>query len=287
MKIQKLTCEKARNISIVKTLENLGHFPKKKSKKEAWFLSPFRSETQASFKVSIKLNRWYDHGAGKGGNLIDLLIQLKGFSISEVLTFLNNDIDSFSFHQQAIFSNLPVEEKTYEIIKIKSLENKILLSYLKSRKINELIAKKYCHEVYYKIKNKTYFAIAFKNDSEGIEIRNKYFKGALGTKDNTWIENGSKTLSVFEGFIDFLSYLTLKEMPKRKENYLILNSISLIEKALPKLKEYNNIFTYLDNDNAGIAGTKIFKNLFKNSIDCSFVYNKYNDLNGYLSAMVS
>jgi len=232
------------------------------------------------------LNRWYDHGEGKGGNIIDLLVQLKGFSISEVLTFLNNDTSSFSFHQQPIFSNSTSKEKNHEIVKIKSLENEALLNYLKTRKINLQVAKKYCQEVYYKINNKNYFAIAFKNDSEGIEIRNKYFKGALGAKNNTWIKNDSNSLSVFEGFIDFLSYLTLKEMPKRKENYLILNSVSLIDKALPKLKEYNNIFTYLNNDSAGMTGTKIFKNHFKNSIDCSFVYNKYNDLNEYLIAMV-
>ena len=62
MKRKKITCETARNISIVKALERLWHFPKKASEEEAWFLSPLRSETQASFKVSKKHNLWYDHG---------------------------------------------------------------------------------------------------------------------------------------------------------------------------------------------------------------------------------
>jgi len=34
----------------------LGHFPTRETDKEAWFLSPFRSENQASFKVCKKLN---------------------------------------------------------------------------------------------------------------------------------------------------------------------------------------------------------------------------------------
>lgn len=60
MKKEILNCEKARSICIVLTLAKLGHFPKRKSEKEAWFLSPFRSETQASLKVSLKENYWID-----------------------------------------------------------------------------------------------------------------------------------------------------------------------------------------------------------------------------------
>ena len=57
MKKEKLNCKSARNISITEVLGKLQHFPKKESEKEAWFLSPLRSETQASFKVSKKRNR--------------------------------------------------------------------------------------------------------------------------------------------------------------------------------------------------------------------------------------
>ncbi|MCB0458954.1 MAG: DNA primase, partial [Flavobacteriaceae bacterium] len=64
---------------------------------EAWFLSPFRSESQASFKVSKTKNRWYDHGTGIGGNVIDLVIQLMKCTVQEALNFLNNDLSSFSF----------------------------------------------------------------------------------------------------------------------------------------------------------------------------------------------
>jgi len=73
---RKINCETARNFSVEKALEKLGHFPKKTTEKEAWFLSPFRSETQASFKVSKTKNRWYDHGEGIGGNVIDLVCKI-------------------------------------------------------------------------------------------------------------------------------------------------------------------------------------------------------------------
>ena len=76
-----LSCERARAFPIEKALAKLGHFPTRSTEKEAWFLSPFRSETQASFKVSKKLNRWYDHGAGKGGNVIDLICLLNNGTV--------------------------------------------------------------------------------------------------------------------------------------------------------------------------------------------------------------
>lgn len=282
MKKERLNCEKARNISIVKTLENLGHFPKKESEKEAWFLSPFRSETQASFKVSKKMNCWYDHGQGKGGNVIDLIMQLKDYTTSESLDFLSNNIDSFSFHQQTIFIESVPEEKSYEIIQVSNLKNNALIEYLKSRKIDIDVAKKYCKEVYYKIENKTYFAIAFANNSGGFEIRNKYFKGSLGTKDITILKNSTNCITIFEGFIDFLSYKTLYKFQKKKEDYLILNSISFIEKAIPELKNYNEKISCLDNDNAGKMATYSLKKNCENILDCSFVYYEHNDLNDYL-----
>ena len=86
----RLVPERARAFPIEKALAKLGHFPIRKSVKEAWFLSPFRPEDQASFKVSKELNRWYDHGAGKGGNVIDLVCIINGSSVKETLDWLEN-----------------------------------------------------------------------------------------------------------------------------------------------------------------------------------------------------
>ncbi len=65
MKIKKICCEHARNLDIVHILAKLGHYHSKTTVKEAWFLSPLRSETQASFHVSHHKNRWYDFGLEK------------------------------------------------------------------------------------------------------------------------------------------------------------------------------------------------------------------------------
>jgi hypothetical protein len=45
MKKEIYDCEKARSLCLVQTLAKLGQFPKRKTEKETWFLSPFRNET--------------------------------------------------------------------------------------------------------------------------------------------------------------------------------------------------------------------------------------------------
>ena len=285
MKTQKITCEIARNICLVKILAKLGHFPTKESEKEAWFLSPFRSETQASFKVSKILNRWYDHGEGIGGNIIDFIIKLKGYSVKEVLDFLSQDI-SFSFQQQAF--QIPEEkENVIEVSNIKKLENKALLNYLSSRSIDIEIAKHYCNEIYYKMKDKTFFSIAFKNDLGGYELRNKYFKGCSGKKAITTIGNNNKCVCVFEGFIDFLSYKTLYKSKQLNEDYIISNSTALIQSLPQKLQRYQNVYACLDNDNAGQKATAYLKQNHKGFFDCRMLYSQDNDINDYLMSKVS
>ena len=97
MKEKKISCRTAKSISCLETLKLLGFHPKNVIGPNAWFLSPLRSEDKASFKVDINLNRWYDHGAGIGGNVIDLVCLIKKCSIKEALQILSKENISFSF----------------------------------------------------------------------------------------------------------------------------------------------------------------------------------------------
>ena len=76
VKKEKLQCDTAREIPIVEFLNKNGFSPQKENHKEAWYLSPIRKENNPSFKVSKILNRWYDFGLGRGGNIIDLVIEM-------------------------------------------------------------------------------------------------------------------------------------------------------------------------------------------------------------------
>lgn len=231
---RKINCETARNFSVEKALEKLGHFPKKTTEKEAWFLSPFRSETQASFKVSKAKNRWYDHGAGIGVNVIDLTCKILKCSIKEGLSFLNSDTLFFSFQQQQLFSKTKIG---IDIIKVQDIIHPALIQYLNFRCISLSVAKTYCKEVWYTHKDKTFFAIGLKNNKNGWEFRNKIFKNSSSPKCYTYIQNNKKQLTILEGMFDLLSLAVRNETLLETSDILVLNSIAFvkdIEKYIPK-----------------------------------------------------
>ena len=79
------------------------------------------------------------------------------------------------------------------------------------------IADKYCKGVRYQTGEKIYDALGFKDNSGGYELRIEYFKVSKSPKNLTLIENKPKNMAVFEGFFNFIFYLTLYY--KREENY--------------------------------------------------------------------
>ena len=167
MNLRRITCERARNLSIVKTLASFGHFPNRTTEKEAWFLSPLRSETQASFKVSLILNRWYDHGTGTGGNGLDLIVAMKKCSVKQALELLSKEKNLFSFQQPILNKDNPSK---IEVLEVKPIQHLALIQYLESRNIQLKTAKRYCHEIWYSFKGKKYFALGLKNHLNGWEL---------------------------------------------------------------------------------------------------------------------
>ena len=82
--MEKLTCSGAKQIDLVDYLASLEHQPQKVNSQDYWYLSPLRDEKTPSFKVNRKLNVWYDHATGKGGNLIDFGTQYFNCTVAEL-----------------------------------------------------------------------------------------------------------------------------------------------------------------------------------------------------------
>lgn len=275
-----MNCTQFNKISVEEVLEFLGHFPTKQNEKEAWFINPFSKENDASFKINKNLNYWYLFSEGIGGNNIDLMKKYLNASISEVLNWAENQNFS-SFHQQSgnykLF-NLP---KTYEIVEVKDIQHPALVQYLKSRKVEG--QKHLIQEIHYQMNNKNYFGIGFRNDSDGYEIRNAYSKICLGKKDITTIKNNSKSLLVFEGFFDFLSFKNIEEsLENEPSDYMILNSVSMINKIKNSLENYEKIDLYFDNDEAGNRAVQMIKSEGNDAEDCRVLYSDFKDLNDWL-----
>ncbi|WP_282016981.1 toprim domain-containing protein [Salegentibacter mishustinae] len=276
MKTGRLSCEKARKLCIVKSLAKLGHFPSRTTEKEAWFLSPLRSETQASFKVSKELNRWYDFGIGQGGNVIDLICLIQNCEVKEALRFLDQETIIPIYSSP---NNKRPKKSKIQITAVKPLDHPALLYYLKSRKINVALAGGFCNEVWYQWKEKQYYALGLKNHLGGWELRNKYFKNSSSPKTYSLIENNSKQLLITEGMFDFLSLATIDEDLVQSSGGIILNSLAFIKKIETLIPKYERVLLYLDNDPAGEKATASLLNQFDNVNDCSDFYSGYIDLN--------
>ena len=283
---QTISCEAANQMDLVDYLAYLGHQPKKVGVNDYWYLSPFRNEKTASFKVNRRKNVWYDHGQGIGGSLIDFGLRYFTFQIPELLEKLTTQ---FPFHQQippVIAKPQAQTESSIKIIDINPINSMELFQYLKVRRIDFHIANTYCKQVRFEIGNKTGNALGFPNDNGGYELRNPSFKGSVSPKATTTIRNPCKEMSVFEGFFDFLSYLTINQnQSQQMTNFLVLNSTSFFEKSRPIMEEYEKVRLYLDNDFTGDGCAKLGLSWSQKYQDESKLYAGYKDLNEWVQSI--
>lgn len=272
-----MTIQEIKTIQISDFLASKSYEPISKKGSKWWYLSPLHTERTASFKVDLTKNLWYDFGLGKGGNILDLAMELYHTNnISEVLHLMSQSAIIPTQQGMAIEAE---KKASFEVVEVKALEHPALLKYLSSRGINSAIGKSQCVEIHYQRKGKSYFAIGFKNDAGGYELRNPYFKGCIAPKAITTIANHGTVCHVFEGFMDYLSYLILHG----ECNAVVLNSIVNIPHALPILDRYSQVLCHLDNDAAGRMGTqKIAATLGETCTDMASVYEGNKDLNEYL-----
>ncbi|MEO6931459.1 MAG: DNA primase, partial [Chitinophagaceae bacterium] len=158
------TCDDAKDLDIVNFLSNLGFEPTKIRNQDCWYWSPLRLENTPSFKVNRKLNRWYDHGIGKGGNLIDFGILYHDCTVKDFLEKLG----SATLSSATIKPFIPEVNNNYFpliILNETNLKSARLLDYLNLRHVPLSVAQEFCQEVTYQVGVKTYNAIGFKNDS--------------------------------------------------------------------------------------------------------------------------
>ena len=286
-----MNIQEVKNIRIADYLQSLGYSPVKQQGNSLWYKSPLREEKDASFKVNTELNKWYDFGLGKGGNIIALAEELYA---TDYVPYLLNKIAervphirpiSFSFRQQP-------SEPSFQYLEVGELTHPALLGYLQERRINTDLARLECKELHFIHNGKPYFAIGFPNVAGGYEVRNRFFKGCIAPKGINHIrqqgEPRGKCL-VFEGMTDYLSFLTLRmkncpSMPNLDgQDYIILNSVANVSKAMDVLHGYERIHCLLDNDEVGRNAYLELAREFSGRIrDFSDNYNGHKDLNDYL-----
>ena len=285
-----MNIDQIKKIKLQEFLATIDCKPVKQYGVNLMFLSPLRTEKHASFKVNTELNLWYDFGIGRGGNIIDLAELLYNSSdVSYLIRQIERNAPSgVSVSLPKAKPNTP--QNSFENLQVLSIVHPALIKYLGERCINIEIARTVCKELHFDTRGKHYFGIGFPNIAGGYEIRNPFFKGGITPKDISLFHNEESKQScfVFEGFIDFLSFMMLRRKENdglKRQDYLVLNSVSNVKKALEPLSHYENVQCFLDNDEAGRnAYLQLSKELGKPFTDASTLYNGYKDLNEYLCA---
>jgi hypothetical protein len=280
-----MNCQDAKKIDIVAFLQMIG-FEGKLKYSYMWYNSPFRNEKTASFRVDIRENRWIDFGTSdmKKGDLVDLVKLIYNTDTKGALNILcSYDPNQFlSFSKAYITSHST--EPGIKINHTQPIENKALVQYINERGIPLRIAKLYTKEVYYSVNDKRFFSIGFKNDKEGFELRNKYFKNCSSPKHVTTFKAvESNDLNLFEGFFDFLSALVYYKVEKMPQNVIVLNSLSNLYLVLTELSKYEKVSLFLDNDQAGREAVQIIKAAHSSVSDESAgIFPNHKDFNQFI-----
>ena len=283
-----MNIDQIKQIKLQDFLATMGCKPVKQYGVNLMYLSPLRTEKHASFKINTELNLWYDFGISRGGNIIDLVELL--YNSSDVPYLIHqierNAPSCVSVSLPTAKPNTP--QNSFENLQVLSISHPALIKYLGERCIDIEIARTVCKELHFDTRGKHYFGIGFPNIAGGYEIRNPFFKGGITPKDISLFHNEESKQScfVFEGFIDFLSFMMLRRKENdglKRQDYLVLNSVSNVKKALEPLSHYENVQCFLDNDEAGRkAYQALLMGLKVPVIDSSGLYADCKDLNEFL-----
>ena len=283
---------------VVEYLERKGIKPVRRTPSYALYRSPLREETHPSFKVDTEKNLWIDYSEGRGGSIIDLCMRLEGCTLSEAIRRLGqnaSDNGTYSSLNDLMPNNsqpVMAPNGARRLIEISNTLPAHFQEYLtKVRCIDLQKAKPFLKCISYEVRGRHYQTIGFANPSGGYELRdNGSFKGTIAPKDITPIFTDKQTehaigntlpVCVFEGFMDFLSFLSMKE--EVANHCLVMNSVSNVARTVRYLNDRHltHIRAFLDNDDAGRRTVQEFVRAGFKVEDMSQYYKDFKELNEY------
>jgi len=277
---------------IVEYLERKGIKPVRKTPTYAMYRSPLREETHPSFKVDTEKNLWIDYGEGRGGSIIDLCMRMEGCTLSEAIRRLGQDASLDAAYglskEKSDIDTSPVTpwqpSGARKLIEVSDTLLSHLEAYLADKRCIDLNrARPFLKCICYEVRGRRYQAIGFANLSGGYELRDdKTFKGTIAPKDITPIfTDRAEPVCIFEGFMDFLSFLSMKE--EITNHCLVMNSVSNVARTIRYLNDRHltHIRAFLDNDEAGRRAVQDFIKAGFHVEDMNIHYKDFKDLNDF------
>ena len=280
--------------SIVEYLEKKGIKPARKTPTYAVYRSPLREEVHPSFKVDRDKNLWIDYAEGRGGSIIDLYMRLEDCTLSEAICRLGQKaLERTAYCSCSPKRETPISSNQREHVTASGTRRLICLSDTLPPHLQEYLKKERCIDlkkatpflkcISYEVRGRRYEAIGFANSSGGYELRdNHLFKGTVAPKDITSIfEDMEQPVCLFEGFMDFLSFLSMKE--EVTNQCLVMNSVSNVARSIHYLNKRNitSVRAFLDNDDAGRKAVQEFVNAGFKVEDMTVYYRDFKDLNEF------
>jgi DNA primase len=273
--------QEAKKLSMPQLLARLGHQPVNTSGQKFWYRSPLRSEITPSFCVEPgRQVAWIfsDHGLNVKGNILDFVMHYQHCSLQQALAWLEQIFcrEDSLVDQGSRYLVEPVVPR--QICRITTIRHPALLSYLKERAIETVLARRYLREVHYQHASQHRFALGWKTDAGGWCLRTHNFKAFLAPAGITTIGSNNRSLAVFEGIFDFLSSLSHYRVMAAHGQVVILNSVNHAHIVANKLQQgsYQSVKLYLDNDAAGRRATQYLLTL-PNTVDCSDLFSPAKD----------
>ena len=277
---------------IVEYLERKGIKPVRKTPTYTMYRSPLREETHPSFKVDTEKNLWIDYGEGRGGSIIDLCMRMEGCTLSEAIRRLGQNASLDAAYglskEKSDIDTSPVTpwqpSGARKLIEVSDTLPSHLEAYLTDKRCIDLNrARPFLKCICYEVRGRRYQAIGFANLSGGYELRDdKTFKGTIAPKDITPIfTDRAEPVCIFEGFMDFLSFLSMKE--EITNHCLVMNSVSNVARTIRYLNDRHltHIRAFLDNDEAGWRTVQDFIKAGFHVEDMNIHYKDFKDLNEY------
>lgn len=272
---------KANEVALTDIFDDRGIKCQRTTGKYKYYPAVWRGEKNASIAVDVSLNVWQDFGGSgfeKGGDPIRLIEVWDHKDAKAAAQYLL--AHHFKNRTETAQTELKFENETAQKYLGDYPIDNIQLDYLVNvRKIRPETAMKWTRKVFYLLGQKKVFAVGFRNDKGGWELRTNKYKVTMGEKWYTTIPGRNKrnNLIVFEGFIDYMSALDLHQADFFEADCVVLNSLSMTDKI--DFSKYEKVWLALDNDQAGDEATRHLMGLHKNMKDLRGDFSGYKDYN--------
>ena len=219
-------------------------------------------------------------------------MRMEGCTFSEAICRLGQNASEYTAHSYSkteprIGLNQTTTRQASETRRLICLSDTLppyLQEYLKKERCIDLEkATPFLKCISYEVRGRRHETIGFANSSGGYELRdNKIFKGTIAPKDITPIfEDRAQPVCLFEGFMDFLSFLSMKG--EVTNQCLVMNSVSNVARSIHYLNKRNitSVRAFLDNDDTGRKAVQEFVNAGFKVEDMAVYYKDFKDLNEY------